>query len=491
MSSIREQLLQLSDEEIFDRKKAKKDFFFYMGACEDEEAAKLDEDLLGQTWLTADRLDYKPSKLIDNKTKKLIKKQARFMLGDEPTLLFKARDLNDKEEVENLRIFIDDILNSNHFWSQTLQAFRLATVTRQVLLRIEANPGQAIKINYHDYNDFKYIKNTQGQLTQVYFVRQRPDTIGLPEEEQIWHRFIYSLESNNKEEVICILKEEEFKGDNLEKPINTIISNTGLHKIPCFLIVNDIDMINTNGESDIRDLKVLQDMYNRRFSDFADALRFQMFDQSVVTDATDESVETINIAPNALVCLKSRNDKEGTKAEFKKVSSSFSSSEPINTFLDRIDKAMRECLDMPDKSELNKAVSAKAIKYLYNDLIARCEEKWKFIEPQIRAMIRLIINCCDLFNIYPAWNNNWNSLQFSIVLQKNYPLPEDVEDQKKLALEEVTTNVKSIRDYIKDYGNNEDVEKTFKEILEDLQAINEVNQDQFLPANGETGEEEE
>ncbi|MFG0953186.1 hypothetical protein ACGAKC_19380, partial [Clostridioides difficile] len=88
----------------------------------------------------------------------------------------------------------------------------------------------------------------------------------------------------------CFIKIEKFKGDNLSKPIKITENDTKLSKIPCWVIVNEQSITNIRGISDIEDLKPLQDTYNKRLSDFNDSLKFLMFGQTVVVDATEETV---------------------------------------------------------------------------------------------------------------------------------------------------------------------------------------------------------
>ena len=64
-----------------------------------------------------------------------------------------------------------------------------------------------------------------------------------------------------------------------------------------------------------------------------------------------------------------------------------------------------------------------------------------------------------------------------MILKKNYPIPDDEEDAKRLAMEEVAADVRSHRSYIKDYGSDEDYEELFKEVIEDNQMINESTMD--------------
>ncbi len=48
-----------------------------------------------------------------------------------------------------------------------------------------------------------------------------------------------------------------------------------------------------------------------------------------------------------------------------------------------------------------------------------------------------------------------------------------------MALEEVNNNVRSHRNYIKEFGDDEDYEEAFNEVLEDNEKIQSVEQDQF------------
>ncbi|CAM3001423.1 phage portal protein [Hathewaya histolytica] len=481
MNNIKERLLNLSDEEKKERERALKDFLFYLGECEDIEKAKNNPILLGQSWITLDDLDYVPSQIIDNKVKPLINKQARFMFGKEPNLLFKPLKDNSKEMCEELRQYVDSILSANKFWSTTLKIFRLATVTKRVMLRMEANPGKPIKIYYHDINDFNYELDPDniGRLKSATLVKQDSSTIKKETNNQIWYRFNYYMDKDE----LCHLKTEIFKGDNLEEPISVEETSTGLSKIPCWVIANEQSIVNPKGLTDIKDLRPLQERYNRRLSDFDDALRFLMFGQTAVIDATEDTVNSCNIAPNSLMALKSIEDTDSNKqAKVQRVESNFTSAEPVKMFLKILEDSMYEKLGIPRPEQLQSIPSAKSIKYMYTELVARCEEKWHDWEPSIRQLIRLIVEACSKLNCYSEWNHEWDKLLYNIVLEKNYPIPEDEEDKKRLGMEEVNLKVRSHRNYIKELSNDEDYEEHFKEIIEDSKALNEAEQDPWTKA---------
>ncbi|BDR72207.1 hypothetical protein K144316041_09150 [Clostridium tetani] len=481
--NIKKTLLNLNEREKKERKKALKDFIFYLGECENIDAAKLNQDLLGQNWITLDDLDYIPSQVIDNKIKPLINKQARFMFGKEPDILLKPLDKQNKETCEKLRQYIDAILNASKFWSNTMKAFRLATVTKRVMLRLEANPGQPIRLYYHDINDFSYEvdPNDITKLNKVILVRQDTKTAYKEEKDQIWYRYTYYINKIEGKEHSCYLRIEKFKGDNLQTPIEIKEQDTELSKIPCWVICNEQSIINPYGQSDIKDLKPLQDSYNRRLSDFNDSLRFLMFGQTAVIDATEDTVNACNIAPNSLMALKSIDDTEGNKqAKVQRVESNFTNADPVLKYLKTLEDSMYEKLGIPKPESLQQVPSAKSIKYMYTELVARCEEKWHDWEPIIRQMIRLIVEACGKFKCYEEWKDEWNDLLYNIVLNKNYPIPEDEEDKKRLAMEEVRTNVRSHRSYIKDFTDDENVDDILKEICKDITSITAAEQEQFL-----------
>ena len=60
---------------------------------------------------------------------------------------FKAGDKTLQEQVDELRKYIDDILEYNNFWLNTYKAFLEATIKKRVVLRLEVTPKRPIEIN--------------------------------------------------------------------------------------------------------------------------------------------------------------------------------------------------------------------------------------------------------------------------------------------------------------------------------------------------------
>jgi len=282
MSNARDMLLKLSDIEKKERKKVRADYYFYKGKSIDMKAAKEDKALLGQSWEVADKIDYIPTQDIRNKTKPLLKKQARFMFGQEPFVIFKPNKTGDKDKCEALRKYLDDILDKNKFWNNTKKAFLMSTIKKRVLLRVEANPGMPITIKYENIEDFCY-KEQNGNLLEVKFFEEDPSNeFRETDLEKIYYIHTYYYGSpEGSAEIKTFYRKDTYLGKDLEVPIETRLIDTGFNQIPCWLIKNGGELGDEFGESDVDELRELQMLYNKKNSDFADALKFKCLERSL------------------------------------------------------------------------------------------------------------------------------------------------------------------------------------------------------------------
>lgn len=486
LENIKKNLFKLPTEEVLERVKTKADYYIYQGKCEDEEAAKDDKALLGQSWETKDNTAYEPTQDIRNKIKPLLKKQARFMFGKEPTIVIKADDpKKDKEECENLRKFLDDVFEKNNFWTNTKKAFLESTIKKRVLLRAEVIKGQPIKLKYEKIEDFFY-KEIGNILMEVSFFEEDLNNVYInKDDEKKYYIHKYNYGKNGE----VLYTKLTYEGGNTDPSEIKGPADTGLIKIPCWLIKNGGELNSKYGESDIEDLKDAQDQYNRRNSDLADALKFQLFGAEAVIDGDEEDVNNFTVSPGAVHAVKTRDDvSDNRQAVIQRLEYNLGSADVVNSYLDRAEKDMRDALDMPNIKDLNNIPSAKAMKYLYNDLIVRCEEKWNDWEPVLKDVVNLIMEyglAC-----YTNYNKNWNNIKFTLDFKHNYPLPSDEEDKKKVAMEEVQANVRSVVSYIQEYSDSEDPQEEFNTIVEEKRILAEAEADSFNKALKSEGTEE-
>ena len=481
MVDVRTTLLGLPDIEKKERRKVMADYLFYRGKCIDPELVKADKIYLGQSWESSDQVDYIPTQDIRNKVKQLLNKQARFMFGKEPTLILKPDDPVDKEKCEELRRFLDNIFEFNKFWKNTKKAFLMCTLKKRVLLRVEANPGMPIVIKFENIEDF-YYKEINGMLLKTRFFEEDEQNVFKDSDtDKIYYIHEYYYDRPNKQaEQQAYYRKLIFKGDNLKEPVDVVENPTGFLNIPCWLIKNGGELGDMFGESDLDDLKESQNQYNRKNSDYADALKFQMFGAESIIDGDADDVNKLTIAPNAVHAVRTdaAAKDSGKQAVMQRLEYNMGSAEAVNAYLDRIDKDMRDVLDMPTIKDLSNIPSAKAMKYMYNDLISRCEEKWSDWEPVFKDLVNFILQAAAVC-YKGTFKKEWLNLNYTLIFEHNYPIPSDEEDKKKLAIEEVNANVRSHKSYIKDFGDEEDAEAEFKEIINEMVLLSESQADSF------------
>jgi len=485
--SIRDTLLNLPYTEIRERRQVLADYIFYNGKCEDLEAAKANPIYYGQNWPIDDNVDYKPTQEIRNKIKPLLRKQARWMFGKEPTLVFKADDLKDKENCENLRKFIEDVFDYNDFWNNTRKAFLEATIKKRILLRVEANPGQPIVIKYESIENFYYKEKNGKLLKAIFFEEDESNAFKEENEDKTYylHTYYYKpIEVKNGENTVNVYKpyykRETYINTKIQED-KTINNEITISKtIPCWLIKNAGELNSKFGESDVADLIDSQNQYNKRNSDFADALRFQLFGSEAIIDGKEDDVNKLNIAPGALHAIRTSDEAmaNSKQASIQRQEYNIGNSAAMDSYLDRCDSDMREMLDMPKITDLNNIPSAKAMGYLYNDLIARCDEKFNDWEKPLLNLIDFIIEVGSF--CYPGiFNKEWLTMQYTKLIKRNVPLPSDEDDKKDKAMKEVESKVRSRKSYIKEFSDEEDAEKAFDEILEEQVQITNAETDQY------------
>ena len=481
---------------------------------------RIEDDLkddTGQLWAVKTR-DYKPTREVRNMTKKLMKKQGRFMTSIQPTLSLSGVNTIDLEQIDKKRALIEDILDDGKFWNKFAKAFMDCTIGKRVLLAVQTEVDEngfpltenPLKFRFYTMPEFTYMfdPNDCDKLLEVQIAYQDAETVGKVAQEQRWHKWTYDMRddgycwcvyeivdgnntlayqefNNNEVKLNLQYTDENYQisptDDNkVQVPLRNEW-NTGFTQIPCKVILNDGLTGDTRGHSDIKDLMDLAMDYNKTVSDFRDALRFKMFEQPVFVDCDSSSIENIKIAPNALIDLKSDpsiGDGTGTKstASYGMLSSTFNFQIAADSYLTRLKQDMYELMEQPLPENLVNVVSGKALKMLYYDLITRCEEKWSMWDEALEWLVDIIEEAVLTFNMYSDKPDiGTMSLETIASWLHNYPIPDDELDNKTASIAEVEAGVRSKKSYIEEFGNAEDAEAEFQRILDEQSQVNEVN----------------
>lgn len=480
---------------------AKKYYEFYEGRVNLEDDK---EDNRGQLW-KVNTDDYTPTREIRNITKKLLKKQKRFMTSVKPDLIIKSIDGANIDRVDNKKAIINKILSDGGFWNKFSKAFLDCTIGKRVMLclitDIDENNNvlseNPIKFRFYTIPEFIYEfdPNDCEKLIKVQIAYQDETTIGNMQQEQRWHRWTYEMKDDEcwaTYQVVDGVGTQAFieavNEDTGEKEKQDIKEswNTGLSQIPCKVIFNDPTTGDIKGHSDIKDLMDMAMDYNRTVSDYRDALKFRMFEQDVFVNADPQSIDSIKIAPGAMVDLKgdpAMGSADGSipTPSYGKLASSFNFQSAADSYLSGLKKDMYEVMDQPLPESLVNVASGKALRMLNDDLIARCEEKWQEWDNALYWLINLIIEAVDKFKLYRDVEGIEDlNLNTSLNIYHNYPIPDDEIETKTLAMKEVEANVRSHQSYIRDFGEAQEADKEFEEILEEQDKIN-------MTLNGSSG----
>lgn len=417
-----------------------------------------------QKWPTNTDLDYIPTKKVTNLIKKLIDTRARFMFGREPYFNIKA--IAEGEEAKELAQEKEDllykILKENKFHSKLLKARKDCSIGGRVAIKLWARKDVGLKIIFSPAQEFfaQYNIDDIDQREKVIFVYAMNDETE-PENQRI-KKQVWEISNG-----YCILNETTHDGYGRLVSIEYENYNTGLDFIPVIIITNGGLTGETEGKSDVERLWPNQDVYNRLTSDDIDALRFQMFGQDVITDAAEESLKNIKIAPGAMIDLQTdiSQASEGRQAKIERLESRFSYKDKFEDTVNRIKNDMYETLDVPNVSlEQLKGLmqSGKSMKALYWGLIAACEEDWTEWGPALEQMVDYIFRMIDVYNLYGA--RKIARYETTLDIEHYYPIQEDENEQKRIDMEEVTAEVRSRQSYMKKWGEYENIEAELEQI---------------------------
>ena len=418
-------------------------------------------DGMGQDWQVASGLDYKPAKKRVNYVKKLIKREAGFMFGRTPELNLRS-DCADPDALADAQKRISDVLDKSRFKNKLIQAARDCFIGRRVAVKLSGGFGREPRVSFRPSFEFVYSTaeddcDTLQKIIFFYQVNNEPER----DKQRLWKQKYFMRDGR------CILNEGIYDGFGrlLEGGSD---ADTGLDFIPCYVIINEGLTGDLLGESDVAELIDLQNAYNRLNSDDADALRFNMFPQTVATDAKSESLEGIRISPGALVDLQTDpaviGDGNSRQAKLQKLESGFGYSERFEAAVNRTKNDMFDLLGVPNVGlEQLKGLmqSGKSMRALYWELISRCEEKWTSWEPALRWLAEAILKMEAVYLGADIPEGVY------VEIEHLYPILEDDFTEMTNDRQEVAAGLRSRASYILKWGVAPDADAELDRIREE------------------------
>ncbi len=425
-----------------------------------------------QEWDTPVGLDYEPTKKITNMIKELIKKRSRFMFGRRP--FFDIRPVKDdeegsdlyKEQAQEKEDLLKELLEKNKFFSKVLKAYRDCCIGGRIAIKLWGNDDEGIKIIFVPAQEFfpQFDVDDVDILEKILFVYALNDES--EKENQLIKKQTWEMIKGK-----CILNEVTVDGAG--KIVSTEYKDydTKLDFIPVIIVQNGGLTGETQGESLVAEIWSNQNVYNHLTSDDVDALRFQMFGQDVITDGAEESLKGIKIAPGAMIDLQSNSQlQEGKQAKVDRLESHFSYKDKFEDTINRIKNDMYSALGVPNigLDQLKGLMqSGKSMEALYWELMAVCDEDWIEWEDALQEMVDFIFRMIDTYNFYGS--REIANYETTLEIIRTYPIQRDENEQKRVDMEEVVTEVRSRESYIDKWSNVESVEIEMEQILKEKQ----------------------
>lgn len=430
----------------------------------------------GQPFTTeGSNANYVPSDLRYKKAANIMNKEVRFLFANPPTFHINrnATSEADKEANTVLQDFLDKVLEKNMFNSKLLKAAKDCFVGKRVAIMLNFNEHKGITITFLNSLEFIYELDGDGnELSKITTFYNMVDTVH--KQEQRWFKKTYELEDD-----VVYVEEGVYDGLGvaIEEPAR---KPTRFSYIPAVVILNDGLTGETKGESELASLLDYEGTYSKLANADVDAERKGMNPTRYTIDASQESTAGLSTAPGAYWDIQSDDNKAVEhQARIGILETNMSYSGALKTTLDRIENTMYSEVDVPNISgeQLQGVItSGKTLKALYWGLSVRCDEKMLAWGPALMFMAQAII---DGGRLYPTSITRYTdalvlpTISCDIVVENNYPLPEDVEEEKNSDLAEVNQQVMSRKAYLKKWRKLSD-----KEADEELNQIK-LEQDLF------------
>lgn len=418
-------------------------------------------DGAGQMWATKGGLDYTPTKRITNNIKYLIKEVARFMLSRAPEITVQpvGEKAGNADKCAALEAFVRKTLQDSGWAGSLSKAGRDQLIAGRVAMKVTGGPDAPLRVFFrpaieawaqHDPED-------EGKLTKLIYLYQTAE--GASESDQRFWVQAYRAENGR---VLVTERIVDGRGNVLENRIDD--QPLPIPYIPSYMLINDGLTGDTSGESEAKELEMLAAAYNRVTSDDQDALRFNMYPQTIFVDASEESLQNIKIAPAAIIDAQTDPARSDGQADVKKLESAFSYDARIEHLLDRLDVDMRKMLGVPPKSldeYRANGVSGKALKALYWPLITKCEEKWTEWDSALVWMVRC------LYDLALAYNRagDFAGAEYTVRIEHLYPLTDDEEEERAQDLREVAQGARSVKSYVEKWRPDANSKEELKQIV--------------------------
>lgn len=421
----------------------------------------------GQNWIV-DEKDYTPTKKKTNYIKKLIKEEARFLFGKTPIFTVQVEDDKYQEQVEEINKHINKLLKDNLFEDKLVKGARDCFIGKRIAIKLHADTiTKTIRVMFVPSLEFVYepFEDRVDELKKIIFFHQMSQE--QDKSKQIIWKQKYEMVDGK-----CILNEGFYNGNGDLLETLAVNVDLKLSGIPAYVILNDGLSGDLQGESDVEEILENGIEYNKLTSEDLDALKKGMNRIIYGTDVDPAASKHFKLKPGAYWDVSTDIASDGKQAQIGTIDTDFNYDARMENTLNRIKSDMHEVLNIPmiNNSDLQGMMtSGKSMKALYWQLITRCEEKMMSWRPALEWMIKAILEMNEVYaiNTLPKLEN------FDVVVENQYPLQENEDEEMVLDLQKVNAQTMSRKTFIKKWANVADdiAEEELKQIQLEKQML--------------------
>lgn len=424
---------------------------------------------------------FEPTKLKSRKIRRLINRQAEFMVGKAPDIKIVCPDEKKtdqgKPNESAMQQYLNKVLKNNLWTDKLLKGAKDCFIGAKVALKVNVTADK-LSIMFIPADGFIYETepddvDTLKKVVLFYCVNDSEDKL-----EQRWWRQRYKMENGR-----CLVSESLHDGYGSAIEGHEIKDqDTKLDRIPVYVIVNDGLSGDTDGESDVETITDEDSWYNKMRSANLDTIRKTMNQITWVAGASAQTFDNLENIPGVIWDLQADPINQGNIPQVGTVENKFTYGDAYKETLGNISENMHDDLGIPDlslKKTQGLMTSGKGLKMLYWPLICRCEAKWAVWKPALEWLAELLLYAAEIFPGLKKLYGDFQSADHVITVDNQYPLPEDEAEERTLDLQEVGT-ARSIKSYLKEWGGpdhkgltDDDADKEIEQMVKEKRMLEE------------------
>lgn len=436
--------------------------------------------------------DYIPAKLLYRKCRKLIDDEARFMFANAPDVRITGTgDPTQTMEAafSSLTDFVKKVLKKNRFATKLIQAAKDCFIAGRVCLLVNFNDA-GIQVDFVNALEF-YYEFRDGRLDKLVIFYHTNNAVSSVS-QRIQKKSYKMTESG-----FCVVTDSVYDGSGKLLEGGEELQ-TDFNYIPACIILNDGLTGDLEGESEIGTISDFESYYSKLANAGKDALRKGMNGIKYIIDGSRDSTKDLGTGPGAVWDISSDIElHENGKASVGQLSPDMGFSTPLKEELMQIENAMFGMLSMPNvTSEQLQGVitSGKTLRALYWPMVVRCSEKenvWvdaiEFLVQTIVEGSRLVPQVVDFYT-----DENLPDVEFMPLVETNYALPDDEDEEKIMDLQQVNAMTMSRKSYMMKWSGmtEKEADAELQQILFEKQLLEDSSFDSaaFGSAAPQTGE---